>query len=129
MTAGAKTELITIERETRLREAGGGSQQYWTEIAQMWADAKWIGGGESETKGAIRPTARYRFSVYADAVQELNLTPDDRIVWNGERFNIRERPRRQIATPDIDLIAETGVTTGQLPLAQAHDLTFAEEFA
>lgn len=109
-SAGSKTELIVIERESRTRQRGGGSENEWTVIGQMWAEAKWIGGSETESKGALRPTARYRFTVYADAVQELAITPADRILWNNEHYNVRERPRRQIGTPDIDIVAETGVT-------------------
>lgn len=42
--------------------------------------------------------------------EELGLTTEDRIVWNGEIYNIRERPRRLARKPETEIIAETGVT-------------------
>lgn len=110
MSAGAKTELVTFERETNTRRPGGGMDAAWSAIGTAWAKVDWIGGGEADRSGAVRATSKYRFTVYAAAVEALALTPKDRIAWGGERYNIRERPRALIAKPDIEIIAESGVT-------------------
>jgi head-tail adaptor len=59
------TEFIEIERETVVREPGGGLSSSWSVVGAMYAEAKWVGGGESSRQGALRYTAKYRFSVYA----------------------------------------------------------------
>jgi len=110
MSAGNKTELITFERETDTRRPGGGQDAVWSQIGQAWARVEWIGGSEGERAGAVRATSRYRFTVYGAAVDALTLTPADRILWNGDRYNIRERPRTQMGNPDVAIIAEGGVT-------------------
>ena len=108
--SGTKSELIAIERYTTTPDGGGGASRAWASIGQLWAEAKWIGGGESDRQGALRALAKYRFTVLAAAAEAIAITTEDRIVWNGERFNVRERPRRLARGPETEIIAETGVT-------------------
>jgi head-tail adaptor len=108
--SGLKSELIAIERYVTTPDGGGGVSREWTQVAEMWAQVQWIGGGESDRQGALRALARYRFTVLSAAAEQIGLTPEDRIAWNGERFNIRERPRRLPRVPDTEIIAEAGVT-------------------
>ncbi|MEQ1614480.1 MAG: head-tail adaptor protein [Hyphomicrobiaceae bacterium] len=110
MGAGGKTELITIERETRTRRTGGDYDSAWTTLGQMWAAVDYAGGSETQTRGAVRETMRYKFTVYAEAVLSHGMTQADRIVWNGTTYNVREVPRRVIGTPDMVIASESGVT-------------------
>lgn len=107
--AGDLDELISIERQTRTGDGGGGATVSWAEVTKMWARAQWLRGGEGERQGAVRELAVYRFTVLSEAVTSAALTTSDRVVWNGEFYNIRERPRRQADQPFTDIIAETGV--------------------
>jgi hypothetical protein len=107
-SSGAKSELLTVERYTA--PADGVGARVWAEVGQLWAQAQWIGGGESERQGTLRALGRYRFTVLSAAAEEIGILAEDRIVWNGERYNIRERPRRLPRLPDTEIIAETGVT-------------------
>jgi head-tail adaptor len=107
--AGAKTELIAVERYIAIPDGGGGHSREWSEIGQLWAQAQWIGGGEADRQGALRALARYRFTVLSAAAEALSLSTEDRLVWNGERYNIRERPRRLPRAVDTEIVAETGV--------------------
>lgn len=109
--AGDLTEIITIEREVRTPDGGGGATLAWTTVATLRAAATWIRGGEAERQGALREIAVYRFSVLTAAATAAAIDTADRLVWNGEPYNIRERPRRQARQPITDIIAETGVTT------------------
>jgi head-tail adaptor len=108
--SGAKTELITVERETRTRRNGAGYDSSWSSVGQFWAEAKWVRGGEQERQGALRELSAYRFLALSAAIEELAVTTADRLVWNGERYNIRERPRRLPRMAETEIIAETGVT-------------------
>lgn len=109
--AGQLTEVITIQREVRVADGGGGYDLSWSTVATLWAAATWLRGGEGERQGAMREIAVYRFSVLSAAADAAAITTADRLVWNGETYNIRERPRRQAHQPITDILAETGVTT------------------
>jgi head-tail adaptor len=108
--AGGKTEIITFERETRSADGLGGGTTTWESIGQAWAEVKWKGGSEGDRQGAVREVVRYGFTIYTAAAEQLALTVNDRIVWGGAAYNIRERPRRLARLTDTEIIAETGVT-------------------
>lgn len=108
--AGAKTELVIAERETNTRRAGGAMNSSWSEIGRFYAEPRWVRGGEQTRQGALREIAVYRFLALSEAVEALNLTTKDRLVWNGERYQIRERPRRIPRGAEIEIVAEAGVT-------------------
>lgn len=108
--SGAKTELVTIERETRIPDGGGGWRHVWTQVGQIYAAAQWVRGGESDRQGALRELAAYRFVVLSADLEALGVTTKDRLVWNAETYNIRERPRRLPRQVESEIIAETGVT-------------------
>ena len=108
--AGPKTELITFERESRSDTVTGGYTMSWTEIGSAWAEVRYLRGGEKEQGGVMREINAYRFICWSAAVEELALSVRDVIVYNGERYNVREVPRRIAGAPDTEIIAETGVT-------------------
>jgi head-tail adaptor len=108
--SGAKTERIAVERYTTVPDGGGGRPRTWSQIGELWAHAQRIGGGESDRQGALRAMERYRFTVLTAAIEAIGLTTEDRIVWQGEPYNIRERPRRLPRSPETEIVAETGVT-------------------
>lgn len=109
-TSGARRELVRVEREVKTPDGGGGYEHGWVKVADTWATVTWVRGGETERQGALREIAVYRFSMLAAHADEMGLTVKDRLVWNGETYNIRERPRRQTRGVLTDVIAETGVT-------------------
>ena len=110
MAAGAKTEFIRFERETITRQPGGGFLSEWSVIGEAWANVQWVRGTENERQGAVRSGSVYKFTVYSAAVEVLALSPKDRLVWNSDIYNIRERPARQAPLADVAIVAETGVT-------------------
>lgn len=110
MGAGKRTERVRIERETRVPDEGGGAANVWSQIGEAWADVVWIRGGEAQRQGAFREVAVYRFTVLSAAIAALEITTKDRLVWGGEIYNIRERPRVQTRGVETDIIAETGVS-------------------
>lgn len=105
-----RSELITIERETNVRRPGGGVDSGWSSVGQIWASAEYIGGSEGEARGAQRSTLRYRFVGLSAAIEAIGVTVKDRVLWNGERYNIREVPRRLARRVETQIIGETGVT-------------------
>lgn len=110
MQAGQRNELISFQRITESRRPGGGLEPSLATIGQAWAAAQWVRGTEQDERGAVREVAVYKFTVLSEAVDALALTVKDRISWNGEMYNIRERPRRLREKPETEIMAETGVT-------------------
>lgn len=108
--AGRKTELIIAERETLTRAAGGSMTSSWAEVGRFYAEPRWVRGGEQARQGALREISVYRFVALSAAVEALSLTTKDRLNWNGETYNIRERPRRLPRPAEIEIVAEAGVT-------------------
>lgn len=108
--SGDRNEIVTVERETRTIERGGGAGSAWSAIGELWADVQFIGSSETQRFGSIRATRKYRFVVNAFDAEDLGVTTGDRLVWNGELFGIQERPRFQSVSPDMSIIAESGIT-------------------
>lgn len=106
---GARDQKVTVERLVATPDGGGGQAFAWSVVGALWVAAKWVGGGEGVARGAVQEVVRYRFTGDAGAVEALAITANDRIVWQGEPYNIRERPRRQAASREIEIYAETGV--------------------
>ncbi len=110
MQSGARSELITFERSTETRRPGGGLDTAPATLGQAWAHAQWVRGTEADDGGAVREVAVYKFTVLTAAIDSLGITVKDRIVWNGDTYNIRERPRRLRDKPETEIVAEAGVT-------------------
>lgn len=106
---GSRDQRITVERLTTTPDGGGGQSVVWTAIGALWVAAQWVGGGEGVARGAVQEVVRYRFTADAASAEALGITAKDRIVWAGEPYNIRERPRRQESSTDLAIYAETGV--------------------
>lgn len=107
---GARDQRVTVERLVDTPDDGGGVTSAWTPVGQLWVAAKWVGGGEQPARGAVREVVKYRFTGDAGSVESLDISAKDRIVWRGEQYNIRERPRRQATSREIEIYAETGVS-------------------
>lgn len=107
--AGAKTELVTFERESRVADGGGGAAASWATLGTAWAEVRYLRGGEAGQRGALRELSAYRFLVLSEAVAALGLTTADRLVWNGVTFQIREQPRRLPRSAETEIVAEAGV--------------------
>jgi len=88
--AGAMDQPISIERKTSVSDGAGGSLDTWAAIAngQVWAAvraAKATSFDETLDNGRINAGYKVSFTIYTIA----DLTEVDRIVWNGETYNIR----------------------------------------
>lgn len=105
-SAGARDQLIGFERTVETRRAGGGRDTTVSQIGEAWVAVEWVRGGESERQGALRELQVYRFRALSEAIAALGLTLKDVIVWNGQKYNLREMPRRLAGSPETEIIAE-----------------------
>ena len=91
MTAGKLDQFITIQRKTRVSDMMGGFTESWATWQQVWAGAAARAGAvakagrESIDEGRTNAVFVVVFTIYTlDGLAET-----DRILWNGETYNIR----------------------------------------
>jgi head-tail adaptor len=85
MTAGKLDQFITIQRKTRVSDMMGGYSESWATWQQVWAGAVAKAGRESIDEGRTNAVFVVVFTIYTlDGLAET-----DRILWNGETYNIR----------------------------------------
>lgn len=98
MTAGRMDQMVSIERKTRVADGMGGYTETWAEVYAVWAAVKPKAGREGRDEGRTNATYVVNFTIYTLA----DLSEQDRIIWNAERYNIRgilrtgERPMTTI---------------------------------
>ena len=85
MTAGPLDQFITIQRKSRVSDNMGGFTESWATWKQVWAGAVAKAGRESLDEGRTNAVFVVVFTIYTlDGLAET-----DRILWNGETYNIR----------------------------------------
>lgn len=107
MTAGAMDQFITIQRKTSVADGMGGSVVTWATHKQVWANVKAKGGRESLDEGRTNAVFVVVFTIY----NLTDLTDADRIIWNGERYNIRGILREGSRAQTVKIEAERGVAS------------------
>lgn len=103
---GELDELITIKRETRTDDGGGGaSVTLTTVVSDLWAHVRPRSGKEMGNNDRVQDSAMYLFVVrYREDLKE-----SDRIEWEGETYNIRSLLTRGNRSMYLEIDAERGV--------------------
>jgi len=103
---GELDQLIDIKREALTTDDMGGSTIVLTNIAaDLWAKVSPMSGNEAERFDKLNATMTNRFVVrFRDDVRE-----DDRIVWDGEEYNIRSIEKAGSRKLYTVMYAERGV--------------------
>lgn len=108
MTAGRMDQPITIERKTRVADGMGGFTETWVpDVHFIWAAAKAKTGREGRDEGRTNATFVVTFTIYTLA----DLSELDRVIWNGERYNIRGLLRQGDRVLTTAFEAERGVAS------------------
>ena len=85
---GKMDQRITLQRATETPDGFGGTVRAWSNLAadaSPWANVIAKAGREAMVEGRMAATYVVLFTIYnRDDVTEL-----DRILWNGEAYNIR----------------------------------------
>lgn len=91
--AGALDQLVTIQRRTATPDGGGGVVEAWADLPinpRVWADPQPLYGKEGVQDGARNATGTWLFKIR----NRTDLTEQDRIVWDGDFYNISQIKRR-----------------------------------
>ena len=106
---GKLDQIITLERKTRTATGTGGFTETWAEIASVWANVRAKAGRESLDEGRTNATFISLFTIYNTS--SLSLSEVDRIIWQGERYNIRGVRREGSRAIWLVIEAERGVAS------------------
>lgn len=107
---GKLDQRVTLQGVTLSDDGAGGKVKTWADFATtptVWCHVKPSAGGERFDEDRTTAMATLIFTIrYRSDVDET-----DRLVWNGEIYNIRQRKRASNRKPYLVLVAERGVST------------------
>lgn len=90
---GQLDQRITFQSVTEASDGGGGTIETWADFATtptVWADAQPLYGKEAVEDGARNASGAWLFKVR----NRTDVTERDRIMWQGEPYNISRVMRR-----------------------------------
>jgi SPP1 family predicted phage head-tail adaptor len=104
---GELDQQITIQRETRTSDGMGGDTVALTSVAtDLWAHVRPRSGKEIGVHDRVEAPAMYLFVIRYRG----DIKNDDRIVWNGQTYNIRAVLTAGGRTNFLEINAERSVT-------------------
>lgn len=105
---GAMDQRITLQRFSEAADGIGGVERAWANLSvtpSVWAAVKAKAGREAMEEGRVNASYVVLFTIYnRDDLSEL-----DRILWNGEAYNIRNLRREGGRKLRLVIEAERGV--------------------
>lgn len=104
MHPGALDQSITIERRTETADGGGGIVRGWEALATVWAAVKAKASREGMDEGRMAAVFAVMFTI-----RNRDVIETDRILWNGEVYNIRGVLRQGSRAMYVTIEAERGV--------------------
>lgn len=102
----SKDQPITLQRNNRTPDLSGGWTDSWEDLEDVWAEVVAKAGRESLDQGRVNASFVNLFTIY-----QTDLTEADRIMWNGETWNIRGIRRNGERKLDWVVEAERGVAS------------------
>jgi SPP1 family predicted phage head-tail adaptor len=90
---GELDQLVTLQARTETEDSGGGITVAWANFAtdaSVWADPQPLYGKEAIEDGAFNASGAWLFRIRYRG----DVTERDRIMWNGEPYNITRIMRR-----------------------------------
>jgi SPP1 family predicted phage head-tail adaptor len=105
---GKMDQRITLQRVTETPDGIGGTTRGWSDLAvnpSPWARVIAKAGREGMTEGRMTATYIVLFTIW----NRDDLSEVDRILWNGEAYNIRNIRREGERKLYLVIEAERGV--------------------
>jgi head-tail adaptor len=105
-------QRITLQRKSSVSDGGGGFTVTWANLITNVHAAVDGAKAVEQDHGGIRSVSDYTIWIRADVFTRFSLTVLDRVVWNGQNFNIADMPNQQLRGRLIALIVRTGLNDG-----------------
>ena len=112
MSAGSRSEPVTVERLSRVPDGAGGAVVSWSDLGLIWCDLKPVKASEKELStqgGGLRAINVYLLTADALSVSSLGVTTADRVTWNGDPFGISEIRTGKASKQDVEIVVSTSL--------------------
>lgn len=103
-------QMIRLQRATAVADGGGGRVVTWADLAAtpcVWAHVRAKAGREALAEGRMNASYVVVFTIW----NRCDLSEADRIVWQGESYNIRGILRTGGEALQLAIEAERGVAS------------------
>lgn len=104
---GELDQLITFERQSITPDGLGGGDLSWTLLGQVWAHVRPRSGREITDFERVNDHAVYLFVIR----WPIDIREDDRILWEGDYYNIRALKSPKTRNLYCEIEAERGAGT------------------
>jgi len=107
-------QRIRIDKRVETQAATGEMVPSWKTKVECHAavDGARASGAEPYAQSGIRSVADLTFWVRADIYTRYSLVLTDRIVWQGQPYDISDIPNQQLRGRFIAIFARTGLNPG-----------------
>lgn len=106
-------QRITFQRKTEVPDGEGGQTVTWNDLISCWAAVDGEKGtGERYVENGIRSIADYTLWIRADIMTRYGIRQMDRVLWQGDLYNIADIPNQQLRGRLIAVIVSTGLNQG-----------------
>lgn len=102
---GELDQLITIEEFIKVSDGMGGNETTWQSKGDIFALVRPLSGRENVDFERVQGEARYLFVVRFPA----DIVDENRILWEGDYYNIRLRKKPKGRELYMQIEAERGV--------------------
>ncbi|MDO5621921.1 MAG: phage head closure protein [Paracoccus sp. (in: a-proteobacteria)] len=105
MRAGDLTMRVVCQSKTRVTTPAGGWTEGWTDEFTVWANLRWLRGGEAVMQA--RQASRNPVIVTVRASRQARrISSTWRVVIGGKAFEVREDPRPTADRAYLEMLAE-----------------------
>jgi len=105
---GKMRHYIALQHWAETRTASGYATQTYTTYASVWAYIRTLSGRERLGAQQVNATLSHEITIY----YRSDVQPDDRIVWDGRYFDIKDVRNVDERNIEIRMLAVEVVTQG-----------------
>lgn len=107
ITAGKLKNRIELQELVITEDGAGGNTRTWKTVQKVWAYLYQTSGSERYQNDRLTAIANFRATIrYKD-----NVSPVNRILFQGKAYQIRSVDNLEFANKFLDLTLESGVAT------------------
>lgn len=107
--AGEMDQRVTIRQVTETQNEYGTLVETETDLGPFWARVRPMTGNEREASNQLEAQADYLFVFRYDVHVENNIQPDNTLLWEGYKYNIRFIKDRGPRAQYLEIEAQRGV--------------------
>lgn len=104
---GKLDQRIEIQQPSNVSDGGGGFTKTFAKIASVWAHVRANSGREIYEDERTNALSLATFTIR----NRSDVFENDRIVWNAEKYNVRQVRREGVRAMYLQILAERGANS------------------